>query len=640
TGEAIGADQLLRLDTELFTALDGVYRGGEFYLRGLQRVTALAFGTPLGRWLTRYVALPFGGAYLILAFIQHVVDKITDRGDDDPAVLINIEPVLLFGIFLLGLLYHRRFRKFCANVGLQALQAMRTALIEWPPRLLELDLVQQIRQSRAYRLTVRLIIKPLAVACVSLPVMWLLWPAWPLLRTFALIFIFWTLMLNSRVGRNVEEVTLDWSMRAFYRFRIHVVAELFHLIVSISREVLESVERVLYGVDEWLRYRGGESNARLVLKAVLGIVWFYVTFVVRFCVNLLIEPQINPIKHFPVVTVSHKLITPPVTFLLTPVLATYYGEAAFGIAVTIAAMIPGIFGFLAWELKENWRIFAANRPPELQPVIVGQQGESMLRLLRPGFHSGTIPNRYKRLRRADRKAQRSGSWKDSRKHREVLADVRRDVRHFTERELIALLAQNEAWQDIALVVDDVSLGANSAEIKIAASHLGPQPLVLLMQERGGRLLASVREPGWLAQLSAPQRETFTAALAGFYKLAGVQLVGEQISACFAPQQPDWEITHAGLQVWPDESHDAVSLYELDGDPPYEPHGDVPLKLPLLDAQQLFYSAAPIAWTDWVACWSRDSNGQPSKQAVIAGLEFLPPRQTPGSDAISTVVKGV
>ena len=640
TGEAIGADQLLKLDTELFGALDGVYRGGEFYLRGLQRVTALAFGTPLGRWLTRFVALPFGGSYLVLAFIQYmVIDKITHREPTDPAVLIDVVPVFLFGILLLGLLYHERFRRFCADVGLRLLRGLRALLLEWPRRLLELDLIQQIRKSRAYRLVVRIIIKPLALACVSLPVIWLLWTDWPSPFNFTLTFVFWTLLLNSRVGRSVEEVTLDWSMRGFHRFRIHVVAELFHLVVGISREVLESVERVLYGVDEWLRYRAGESNARLVLKAILGIVWFYVTFVVRFCVNLLIEPQINPIKHFPVVTVSHKLITPPVTILLTPVLAPYYGEAAFGIAVTIAAMIPGVFGFLVWELKENWRIFAANRPPELQPVIVGEQGESMLRLLRPGFHSGTIPNRFKRLRRADRKAQRSGNWKDSRKHREALADTKREVRQFTERELLAILAQCKAWQDVDLVVDEVSLGANSAEIKIVAGSLGPKPLVLLMQERGGLVLASVREPGWLAKLSATQRETFTAALAGFYKLAGVQMVGEQISACFTPEQPDWEVTHAGLTVWPADSHEAAALYELDDDPPYEPRGDAPSKLPLLKARQLFFSATPITWSDWIACWSRDSNGQPSKQAVIADLEFLPPQQTPGSDAVSAAGKG-
>ena len=31
-------------------------------------------------------------------------------------------------------------------------------------------------------------------------------------------------------------------------------------------------------------------------------------YVLRFAVNVLLEPQFNPIKHFPVVTVGHKLL--------------------------------------------------------------------------------------------------------------------------------------------------------------------------------------------------------------------------------------------------------------------------------------------------------------------------------------------
>ena len=38
-----------------------------------QRLSSLAFGTPLGRFLTRYVAIPFGGAYLALEGIYHLI---------------------------------------------------------------------------------------------------------------------------------------------------------------------------------------------------------------------------------------------------------------------------------------------------------------------------------------------------------------------------------------------------------------------------------------------------------------------------------------------------------------------------------------------------------------------------------------
>ena len=41
------------------------------------------------------------------------------------------------------------------------------------------------------------------------------------------------------------------------------------------------------------------------MKAALGVFWFFMTYVVRVVVNLSLEPTFNPIKHFPVVTVSH-----------------------------------------------------------------------------------------------------------------------------------------------------------------------------------------------------------------------------------------------------------------------------------------------------------------------------------------------
>src|SRR5262249_3048588 len=62
--EFVRGDPLLRLDRRLATLLDGVYRPGEFYLRWLERFTALGFGTVNGRKLSRYFVFPFGGALL------------------------------------------------------------------------------------------------------------------------------------------------------------------------------------------------------------------------------------------------------------------------------------------------------------------------------------------------------------------------------------------------------------------------------------------------------------------------------------------------------------------------------------------------------------------------------------------------
>src|SRR5205807_1971072 len=62
-GEFLLGDPLIRANRQLAVSLDGVYRRGEIYLRLLQRLSALAFGTAVGRFLTLYLILPFGGAF-------------------------------------------------------------------------------------------------------------------------------------------------------------------------------------------------------------------------------------------------------------------------------------------------------------------------------------------------------------------------------------------------------------------------------------------------------------------------------------------------------------------------------------------------------------------------------------------------
>src|SRR5262249_20843318 len=120
-------------------------------------------------------------------------------------------------------------------------------------------------------------------------------------------FVLGILIFNTRVIRDLEEAATDWLLRYWVWLTIDFVPGLLHLIMDISRRCLDGVEQMLYTVNEWLRFRGGENPAVVAGKAVFGVIWFAVTYVVRFAVNLLIEPQVNPIKHLPVVTLSHKV---------------------------------------------------------------------------------------------------------------------------------------------------------------------------------------------------------------------------------------------------------------------------------------------------------------------------------------------
>src|SRR4029077_3655791 len=97
------------------------------------------------------------------------------------------------------------------------------------------------------------------------------------------------------------------------------------------------------------------SRFTKVWKTAAGLVWGGITYVLRFLLILFIEPQINPIKHFPVVTISHKLLLPLVPSSAEQVLVPMFGlrmETALIVGAIIIGKIPGMFGFLVWEFKE------------------------------------------------------------------------------------------------------------------------------------------------------------------------------------------------------------------------------------------------------------------------------------------------
>ena len=405
----LSGDELLRADKRLAEVLDGVYNRAEIYLRGMLRLSSWAFGTKVGRFLTRFLAVPFGGAFLIVAFVEHLAETIHRHAE--PPWQLRLIQVLLLGMFLFGLIHFESFRRGAWRLTRAAFRGLRAAVVRPITWFVHLPLVTWIVRSRLFKLFVRFVFKPLAyttAAWLTTPLERVQWHDAALLA--AAIFLLMNLLLNSRVGRNLEEMAADALVQAWRRFGLRVLTNLFWLLVDLFRWIVQAIERMLYAVDEWLRFRSGQSRMTLVWKGILGLIWFFLTYVIRFCVNLLIEPQINPIKHFPVVTVSHKLLLPMIPALAKMLMAmSVEKHLAATLATAIIFSIPGIFGFLVWELKENWRLYEANRARHLKPVPIGHHGETMMRLLRPGLHSGTVPKRYARLRRAERKARATGN---------------------------------------------------------------------------------------------------------------------------------------------------------------------------------------------------------------------------------------
>jgi hypothetical protein len=433
-GELWHGDWLLRADRTLSRRLDGVYRRGESYLRGLQKASSLAFGTRPGRFLTRFVAIPFGGAMILLEGLKHLLDKLYGVEHAAEAVATTategaaaVPPppdvthilswfdrfhhpvgfwggIIVVGLVLMGLIHVRRFRQTVADLAIAGWQILRLALVELPRWLWQFSSLRFLWGSRFARWFRQKVLFPLALTV-------LLWMIFPMLGLYSpsvtyatLTFIVLAAVLNTRVGRDLEELTTERLHDTWRKLRAHVFLAAFEAVMDFFKRVIETVERVLYAVDEWLRFRSGESTATLLFKGVLALAWSAVAFVVRFALNLLVEPQVNPIKHFPVVTVSHKILLPMIPTLAGALQTVFSLETAVAgtIATAVIFCIPGVFGFLVWECKENWRLYAANRPPQLRPVLVGSHGESVIRLMKPGFHSGTVPKTFAKLRRAER----------------------------------------------------------------------------------------------------------------------------------------------------------------------------------------------------------------------------------------------
>src|SRR5262249_40142881 len=249
----------------------------------------------------------------------------------------------------------------------------------------------------------------------------------------ALIFLAVNILLNSRVGLAVGGLLVRGILALWDRLRAGLLVNLFRFIVRVFKQVTDMVEYVLSSVDEWLRFRSGETRLSMAARAVLGVVWFPVSYVVRFYILVLVEPGINPIK-FPICSVAAKLIYPfspiLIEFLadgLSPIVGTFVASA---FAWTTVWLLPDAFGFLFWEMKENWSLYRANRSPFWARVVLGRHGERLLQFLRPGFHWGTVPKLSARLRQAERTAYKTGIWRAARSYRQALAEVEAALRHF------------------------------------------------------------------------------------------------------------------------------------------------------------------------------------------------------------------
>jgi hypothetical protein len=521
----------------------------------------------------------------------------------------SLSLVIAIGFLLMGMIHVDRFRHWIFRRLTSLWKLTRKVVLDLPLQIMRLPVVQIIWKSRPFVRLRRWLLTPLLISYLSCRILPDLLTGTPLGWWWvAVITLLLSFALNSRLGRDAEELTAEWVANAWYHLRARVIMALLEWIIDVFKLLLQTLERCLYAVDEWLRFHSGESWLTVVVKAVLGVVWSFISFVLRIYINLLIEPTLHPLKHFPVVTVAHKMFLPFLVILaefmlklFRPYLGMYLAGVFTGFNIFF---LPGIFGFLVWELKENWRLYAANRHPSIGSAIVGSHGETIPRLLRPGFHSGTLPRLFRRMRRLEQMPVSFRRFSLRRATRGQLEHVEEDVHRFIDRELIHLLELCSVWQGFGLRCGHIHAASNSLQINIECDRLSDQPVQMVFQEQSGWIVASIGGPGWLPFASGQQLRSLENALEGFYRKAGIDLVREQIEENFVHSWL-YDINSYGLVIWPERNFlreitvDLTRLYQLRPQPASEA---LSMNLYPVDRGKVVFADSQTPWVIWEELW--------------------------------------
>jgi hypothetical protein len=269
-------------------------------------------------------------------------------------------------------------------------------------------------------------------------------------------------------------------------------------------------------------------------------------------------------------------------------------------------LLPGVFGFLVWELKENRKLYRASLDGALTPARIGGHGETMTALLVPGFHSGTIPKVRVAMRRSARRIAQDEPFlalavRSHTRARTDLHHCEEALARFVERELCVLLARTPRWRGPRLGAPVVRIGSNRISVTLASDAKGARPLVFAFEEQSGFVLAHVVDRGFAAGLDERQRGVLRDALAGLYALAAVDFVREEIER--ATSGAPYDVCDEGLAVWPDGAFRTELIYDLHATGEVAPivRGDAEVPRPRLDVGSLRFPQVP--WARWERTWS-------------------------------------
>lgn len=529
--------------------------------------------------------------------------------------------VIALGVLILLFQQNERFHDRVLNVFKAAWKGLKWLCFDLPNEVIQHPVVQAVLRSQLYRVFRNYLLRPAIATAIFTGLAMVGGFDWSA-RTQFEVFLGVNLFLNSGIGRYFEEWLTDLFVRAWHELRMRVFAATFYWIMDLFHRMMRGLEQVIYVVDEWLRFRSGDPRRFILVKAFLGLIWGIVSYVIRIYVTLLIEPQINPVKHFPVVTVTHKLILPlypAMTHFLVERLKPFMGFYLANLfSVANLFLLPGVFGFLVWELKGNWLLYAANRPPKLHPLRIGHHGETVVGLLRPGFHSGTLPKLFTKLRTELHVVGDRNHDRNVERYRDGIEAIEVTVRRFVDRTFCAILQKEGGATFAEIQAGPIELATNRIAVAfVLKAGDDRDPLWIEFEDLGSWLCARVVDAGWMTSLAGDDRERLNVAVAGLYKLAGVEIVHEHLDPVLSGVTNWKQFSPGGLVIHGRERFEETARYPLlseeevllpqplDGEEfsDQDGHGAGRTSWPILSRREALFEKAEIPWEGWVKTWS-------------------------------------
>lgn len=542
----LSGDNMIKLNRSFSTRFYEIYRRGEVYLRLLQRFSSLLFGTHLGRLLCRFLLIPFAGSTVILVFGAYLIGfvyKFVFKMKAGPG-FVTFPAVFSLGVLIILIVHTHAGRQIFKQTISAIGNGIRFLFMEAPRWLIQRPIIQEALKHPRALFFYRQVALPagLALFLFGIEMIFMMIFAWDFIHWTTVLspFIFSCLLsylfLNTPLGRAILDRLVYRWLYVWHQIKDRWVIGLIRMTIDGFRAMLSYLDYIIYRGDDVLRFHKGEGEHIILVKALGQLIWSIFTYVFRLLINLVVEPQVNPVKHFPVVTVSHKLISTMmggvIVFLASSGITS---PLIIGtVVISFQFIMPGLCGFLVWEFKENWKLFSANQPETLQAIRIGPHGETMEALLRRGFHSGTLPKTYEKLYQYNELQYLHSDPEKRRRLRENIHHVAEALEAFIHRDLLTAFQQcpSICSRFKEMGCEHPILGQNHIDLMFWMQVEGEKQQRyawrLRIELEGTWMVGSIRAQSvphdQANRLSDEEKDLLNSILVGFLRKSGVRLM--------------------------------------------------------------------------------------------------------------------